>query len=112
MSTKDNSNLDLWSFLKKELAPYTVPCTKIHLHHFNYRPNGGKFMLYDNHILVTGVPNDWKAEFMSEVDGRLETFDEYTNLTDDELITKLKELALESSVTERQKTYAKHLMMR
>lgn len=112
MNIKDNSNLDLWTFLKKELAPYTIQCTKLHLHHFTYRANGGKFMLYDRHILVTGVPDNWKAEFMKEVNGRLETFDDYEKLTDDELILKLKELALQLSVTDKQKAYAKHLLLR
>jgi hypothetical protein len=112
VNIKDNSNLDLWTMLKKELAPYTVQCTKIHLHHFNYRSNGGKFMLYDKHIIVTGTPDNWRTEFLTDVNGRLEEFDFYDRLTDNELILKLKELALQLSTTDKQKTYAKHLLLR
>lgn len=103
---------DLWTFLKRELTPYMVGCNKIHIHHFIYRPDGGKFMFFDKHILVTGIPNEWRMEVMEEDDKRLETLDIFFQLTDDDLINKLKQLANQFAITESQKAYAKQLMLR
>lgn len=103
---------DLWSFLKRELTPYKVGCTKLHLHHFIYRLDGGKFKLYDKHILVTGIPDDWRLEVMEETDNRLDTLDVFYSLTDDDLIVKLKEVAKEFALTESQKAYTKTLLLR
>jgi hypothetical protein len=103
---------DLWTFLKRELTPYKTECTKIHLHHFVYRTDGGKFMLFDKHLTVTGVPENWKLEVMELQGNRLETLDEFIELTNDQLIDKLKELAHEFAITESQKSYTEHLLLR